>query len=150
MVKVEGFKFPYNLLYSKDHLWVKVQKGNVQIGLTNLGEALCKEIVHIDLPFAGNYVKQGDEIGAFETIKAVIRIHAPFSGKIKEINQALYEQPDIINADPYGRGWLLTIEPNKSSKDIKSLMSATEAAKYYRIIIEEEKAKFGEYTDEPE
>jgi glycine cleavage system H protein len=150
LVEVEGFKFPKNLQYSKDHLWIKLQNGGARIGFTSLGEALCKEIVHIDLPFVGETVKQGQEMGSFETIKAVIRLYAPVSGKIKKVNQSLYEKPDKINADPYGQGWLLVIEPKKRTKELGLLMDAEEAAKYYQTVIEEERVKFGDYEEELE
>lgn len=150
LVDLEGFKFPEKFHYSKGHLWIEVQNDNARVGFTSLGESLCKEIVHVDLPFEEDEFKQGEEIGSFETIKAVIRIHAPLSGKIKEVNRSLYEQPDTINADPYGQGWLFVIEPKKLTKELKLLMDSEEAAKYYKIIIEEERSKFGEYGEESE
>ena len=149
MVDVEGFEFPENLYYSKDHVWIRIQNNEIRMGFTSLGQSLCKEIVHIDLPFEGEEFKQDDEIASFETIKAVIKIRAPLSGKIKEMNPALLEQPDLINADPYGKGWLLAIQPSRLKEELKSLMTVKKAAKYYKTIIEEERAKFGElYAEE--
>ena len=148
MVKVEDFEFPGNLYYNKDHVWIEVQNDEARIGFTSLGESLCKEIVHVDLPFEGDEFKQGEEMSSFESIKAVIRIRAPLSGRIKEVNLSLSEQPDLINADPYGHGWLFIIQPRKLKKELKFLMDAEEAAKYYKIIIEEERAKFGEFYGE--
>ena len=148
MVKVEGFKFPQNLYYSKDHLWIELKENEAKVGFTSLGEALCKEIVHVDLPFEGDEKKQGDEIGSFETIKAVIRIHAPLSGKVTKTNNALYQQPDLINEEPYGKGWLFVITVNEPKLELKQLMGSEKAAKYYKTIIDEEKEKFGDY-DEP-
>lgn len=149
MVDVEGFDFPENLYYGKDHVWIRIQTNEIRIGFTSLGQSLCKEIVHVDLPFEGEEFKQDDEIASFETIKAVIKIQAPLSGKIKEVNPALLEQPDLINADPYGKGWLLAIQPSRLKEESKSLMTIKEAEKYYKAIIEEERAKFGElYAEE--
>lgn len=148
MVKVEGFSFPQNLYYSKDHLWIDLKEGEAKVGFTSLGEALCKEIVHIDLPIEGDQRKQGEEIGSFETIKAVFRIHAPLTGKVIKTNNALYKQPDTINEDPYGKGWLFVIAVNDPKLELKQLMDQKQAAKYYKTIIDEEKEKFGDY-DEP-
>ena len=149
LVDVEGLEFPENLYYSKDHVWITVQTNEIRIGFTSLGQSLCKEVVHIDLPFEGEEFKQGDEVASFETIKAVIKIRAPLSGKIKEVNSALLEKPDLINADPYGEGWLLAIQPNRLKQELQFLMTVKEAAKYYKTIIEEERAKFGElYAEE--
>lgn len=148
MVKVEGFNFPKNLYYSRDHLWIDIRENEAKIGFTSLGEALCKEIVHVDLPFEGDQRKQGEEIGSFETIKAVFRIHAPLSGKVMKTNNTLYKQPDLINEDPYGKGWLFVIAATRPKSELKKLMVAEKSAKYYKAIIEEEKTKFGEY-DEP-
>jgi len=99
------------------------------------------------LPFEGDEKKQGDEIGSFETIKAVIRIHAPLSGKVTKTNNALYQQPDLINEEPYGKGWLFVITVNEPKLELKQLMDAKKATKYYKTIIDEEKAKFGEYDE---
>lgn len=148
MVKVEGFRFPPKLYYSKDHLWIDLKESEAKVGFTSLGEALCKEIVHVDLPLAGDQRKQGEEIGSFETIKAVFRIHAPLSGKVTKTNNALYKQPDMINEDPYGKGWLFVIAVNEPKLELKQLMDSKQAAKYYKTIIDEEKEKFGDY-DEP-
>lgn len=148
MVKIEGFKFPEKLYYSKDHLWIKIKGNEAKVGFTSLGEALCKEIVHVDLPFEGDEKKQGEEIGSFESIKAVFRIHAPLSGKVTKTNNTLYEQPDLINEAPYGKGWLFTIAVVDPKSELKNLMDAKEATAYYKIIIDEERAKFGDY-DEP-
>jgi glycine cleavage system H protein len=145
---VEGFKFPKNLYYTSDHLWVSLKGNEAKIGFTSLGEALCKEIVHVDLPIEGDERKQGDEIGSFETIKAVIRIHAPLSGKVIKTNNALYQTPDTINAEPYGKGWLFVMKVSDSKKELKNIMDHKKAAEYYKAIIEEEKAKFGDYDDE--
>jgi glycine cleavage system H protein len=148
MVKVEGFNFPPNLYYSKDHLWIDLTGSEAKVGFTSLGEALCKEIVHVDLPLEGDQRKQGEEIGSFETIKAVFRIHAPLSGKVTKTNNALYKQPDMINEEPYGKGWLFVIAVNDPKLELKELMDSKKAAKYYKTIIDEEKEKFGDY-DEP-
>jgi glycine cleavage system H protein len=149
LVDVEGFKFPRNLYYTKDHVWTRVQPNEIRIGFTSLGQSLCKEIVHVDLPLEGEVFKQDDELASFETIKAVIKIRAPLSGKIKEVNPALLEQPDLINADPYGKGWLLAVQPSRLKEELKSLMTVKEASKYYKTIIKEERAKFGElYAEE--
>jgi len=150
LVDVDGFEFPENLYYRKDHVWIRIQTNEIRIGFTSLGQSLCKEIVHVDLPFEGEEFKQADEIASFETIKAVIKIGAPLSGKIKKVNSALLEQPDLINADPYGKGWLLAIQPSRLKEELKSLMTVEEAAKYYKAIIEEERAKFGELYAENE
>lgn len=146
--KVESFKFPKNLHYTEDHLWVKMKGDEAKVGFTSLGEALCKEIVHVDLPFEGDVKKQGGEIGSFETIKAVIRIHAPLSGKVIKTNNALYQQPDTINEAPYGKGWLFVIKATNPEKELKKLMDYKKATAYYQTIIEEERAKFGDYDEE--
>jgi glycine cleavage system H protein len=147
MVKVEGFSFPPKFYYSKDHLWIDLKESEAKVGFTSLGEALCKEIVHVDLPIEGDQRKQAEEIGSFETIKAVFRIHAPLSGKVTKTNNALYKQPDIINEDPYGKGWLFVIAVNDPKLELKQLMDSKQAAKYYKTIIDEEKEKFGDYEE---
>ncbi len=91
---------------------------------------------------------KSEEIGSFESIKAVFRIHAPLSGKVTKTNNDLYQQPDLINEAPYGKGWLFVMAATDPKGELKKLMDAKKATAYYKVIIDEERAKFGEY-DEP-
>jgi glycine cleavage system H protein len=141
-VKIEDFNFPDNLLYTTKHLWVKVEDKKVRVGITDLGQSLAKEIIHVDLPLFGQIVKKNENIASFETIKAVIKLPSPLSGKILDININLLDKPEIIHKDPYGSGWLFTIQP-KDPKEIKRLMRIEKASKIFEEFIKKEREKYG-------
>jgi len=138
---VEDFVFPEDFLYTTKHVWVKVENGVAKVGITSLGQSLAKGIVHVDLPVVGQTVKRNETVASFETIKAVVKVQTPFSGKIVEVNQILLEKPEIINKDPYGDGWLFKINL-KNKAEIKKLLTAKKASKYYEKMLKREKEKY--------
>ena len=140
-MKVDEFEFPEDLLYDGNHLWVKVDGNKATIGLTDLGQALYKGIMHIDLPEVGEEFPRGDTMAPFETIKSVSKIIAPVSGKISRVNEKLRENSEVINESPYDEGWILELElKNPSEKE--SLMQISRAAEVYADVIKKEKEKY--------
>lgn len=139
---VGEFYFPDNLLYSRKHVWVKIENDEATIGLTSLGQSLAKGIVHVDLPLIGQNVKRNGTIASFETIKAVVKVASPLTGKIAEVNEVLREKPEKINNDPYGEGWICKINPTKKD-EFKKLLDVKKAARYFEKIIRKEKEKYG-------
>lgn len=139
---VEKYRFPDDLLYTPEHLWVKVEGTKARVGVTDLGQSLAKEIVHVDLPLTRRYVKRRENVASFETIKAVMKIPSPFSGRISEVNASLVETPEVINKDPYGAGWLFTIAL-EDAREIRGLMPVREAKRYFRQFIKREREKYG-------
>ncbi|MCX9086827.1 MAG: hypothetical protein OIN90_04620, partial [Candidatus Methanoperedens sp.] len=85
----------------KNHVWLKPENGEILIGITELGQSLSKGIVHIDLPEIGESIKKGDMLVAYETIKAVSQRSVPFDTKITSVNEKLWDDPNVINSDPY-------------------------------------------------
>jgi len=140
-MKIEEFEFPDNLLYSGEHLWIKIEGDKALIGFTDLGQALYKGIMHIDLPEVGKKLGVGEELAPYETIKSVSKINSPLTGKIIKVNEKLKENPEIINDDPYGNGWL--IEMKIENPDEKgNLMDISEACPLFEKIIKEEKQRY--------
>jgi len=140
-MKVDEFEFPDDLLYDENHLWIRVDGNKATIGLTDLGQALYKGIMHIDLPEVGENFSRGETIAPFETIKSVSKIKAPLSGKITKVNEKLRDSSEIINEGPYGDGWIIELEIEKpEEKD--SLMQISEASKTYSEVIKKEKEKY--------
>ncbi|RLI93471.1 MAG: glycine cleavage system protein H [Candidatus Altiarchaeales archaeon] len=140
-MKIEEFEFPDDLLYTKEHLWVKIEDGKARVGFTDLGQAFYKGIMHIDLPSVGEKFRLGDEISTFETIKSVSKINSPLSGKITRINENLKDNPEIINEDPYGKGWLFEIKM-ESPEEKEQLMGIEKAAPLFKEIIKREKERY--------
>jgi len=102
---------PNNLYYTKDHEWADFEAGaRVKIGLTDFAQNALGDIVFVELPKINNTVKAGEVISEVESTKSVSEIYSPIDGKIVEINEKLSDMPELINADPYGDGWLCIIE----------------------------------------
>jgi glycine cleavage system H protein len=125
--------YPEDLKYTKEHEWVAVN-GNVgTVGITHYAQSELGDIVYVELPAAGSPVVAGEEFGTVESVKAVSEIFAPVSGEVLEVNAALAKNPETINKDPYGDGWLIKLKL-ADPKELPSLMSAAD----YRKYIEEE------------
>ncbi|MCR4292716.1 MAG: glycine cleavage system protein GcvH, partial [Candidatus Kuenenia sp.] len=102
---------PDELQYTKTHEWVKKIQGNeVSIGITDHAQHQLQDIVYVELPSIGRELKLGAPCAVVESVKAAYDIYAPLSGKVTKINQELRESPQLINEDPYGKGWFLHIE----------------------------------------
>ncbi len=111
MVKVGAYEVPEGLYYSKDFEWIKVEGDKIRMGLTDYAQKSLREIVYAELPSAGGEVKQGEPYGTVESVKAVSDLIAAVSGIIEEVNNEVQSKPELLNEDPYGRGWLLVVKP---------------------------------------
>jgi glycine cleavage system H protein len=102
---------PADLLYSKDHEWVKVEPGDrARIGITDYAQDALGDVVYVQVPSVGATVAAGDSVSEVESTKSVSDVYAPLSGRVVEVNDALADQPQLVNEDPYGAGWLCVIE----------------------------------------
>lgn len=113
-----------DLLYTKDHEWVKVQGNEAYIGITDYAQHALGDIVFVDLPEIGQEFEAGDNFSTVESVKAASDIYIPISGKILNINEALSDDPALINQDPY-ENWLVLIEI-KDGSQLKNLMNSEE------------------------
>jgi glycine cleavage system H protein len=141
LVVVEDFVFPDELLYTTKHVWVKVEDKTAIVGVTSLGQSLAKGIVHVDLPVVGQKVRRNEVVASFETIKAVVRIPSPLTGKIVEVNERLLDNPETINKDPYGEGWLFKISL-RSKSEVRKLLTAKKASTYFKKFLKKEREKY--------
>lgn len=115
--------FPEDLLYTETHEWVKKRGNQVTIGLTDYAQNQLKDIVFIEFPKVGSEFKKGDNLGVVESVKAAADIYSPVSGKVVEINLILKDNPQFINEDPYGKGWLVKMEI-REDKELNDLLSS--------------------------
>lgn len=106
---------PDDLRYTSDHEWVASGDGAVKVGITHFAQDALGDIVYVQLPEVGASVAAGDSLGEVESTKSVSEIYAPISGVITARNDKLEDEPELINSDPYGQGWLVTIEPQDAS-----------------------------------
>ena len=114
---------PDELLYSKEHLWIRVEEGRAVIGITDHAQESLGAISAIELPAIGDELEQDDSFGTVEARKTVAELYAPVSGSVLEVNSEIVDAPEIINDDPYDAGWLLVVEM-ADSEELKLLMSA--------------------------
>jgi glycine cleavage system H protein len=120
--------FPSDRLYSEYHLWVKMEKDQAFVGITDYAKEELGDVDYIELPELDETVLKDKPIGIFETSKAVTDIIAPLSGIVVEKNVALLESPEILSDDPYGDGWLIILEPS-NPEELDELMNAADYAK---------------------
>jgi glycine cleavage system H protein len=132
MVKVDGFEVPEGLYYSKDFAWIKLEGDRVRMGITDYAQKSLREIVYAELPSAGTHVKQGEPYGTLESVKAVSDLVAAVSGTIEEVNEEAQSKPEILNEDPYGRGWLLIVKPANLQAELASLMDFAAAVEWHK------------------
>jgi len=116
-------EFPENLLYSEDHEWVRNEGSFVTIGITDYAQGQLKDIVYVDLPEIGSEYKKGESMGVVESVKTVADIFSPVTGKVIEKNLELKDHPELINTDPYGKGWLLRMEL-REREELNGLLSS--------------------------
>ena len=122
-------EFPEDLKFSKEHEWVLVEGSVATVGITDYAQDQLGDIVFVELPAVGDKVSKEDAFGVVESVKAVSDIYAPVSGKVVEVNDDLPENPEMLNEDPYGDGWIIKIEMN-DPEEIQDLMTATEYEEY--------------------
>ena len=118
---------PSNLLYTKDHEWIKIENGIATVGITDYAQGELGDIIFIELPEIGDSVQAKDSIGTIEAVKTVADIYSPVDGEILEVNIDLEDQPELINNEPYYKGWIFKL--CKIHKDSSDLLTATDYKK---------------------
>ena len=115
--------FPAGLKYTKDHEWIKVEGGTATIGITEFAQRELGDIVYIDINSVGKEVGKDEVFGTVEAVKTVSDLFMPIAATVKEINPKLDSQPELVNSDPYGDGWMVKVTLTNAA-DIDSLLSA--------------------------
>ncbi len=115
--------YPDDYRYTTEHEWVRVEDDIAVLGVTDFAQKELGEVVFVELPQVGHVYDAGDEIGTIESVKAVAEIFTPIAGEIVEVNEALADDPELVNEDPHVDGWLVKIRFSASS-DLDSLMDA--------------------------
>ena len=127
----KAYRFPSELRYSKEHEWVKVlEDGTALIGISDYAQDQLHELVYVELPQVGREVSQMEAIGTVESVKAVSDVYSPISGTILEVNNELQNSPELINQDPYGKGWIAKIKPKNLEAELRGLMDSESYKKY--------------------
>jgi len=135
MVKVDSYEVPEGLYYSKDWFWIKLEGGKARMGLTDYAQKQLREIVFVELPSAGGTVKANEPFGSVESVKAVSDLIAPLSGTIEQVNQDVTSKPELLNEDPFGKGWLLVIAPSNLNAELAALMDFNKSVEWHKSLI---------------
>lgn len=116
-------EFPEDLRYTEQHEWARVDGDRVQVGITDYAQDALGDVVYVDVPEVGSTVKAGEPFGEVESTKSVSDVYAPIGGTVLERNARLADEPELVNQDPYGDGWMIVIQPNDVG-DLNGLLDA--------------------------
>ena len=125
-MELEGYSFPDDLLYDKNHFWARIEGDTVVMGTTDFAQKLAGEIGYVEMPEEGQKVSQGKPFGSIESGKWVGRIYAVVSGEVTAVNEALEDEPELINQSPYDQGWICKIAPDNLDAEKANLMAAAD------------------------
>ncbi len=123
---------PEELRYTADHEWAQPSDAGVRVGITDYAQDALGDVVFVQLPEVGRHVDKGETLGEVESTKSVSEIYAPVSGEVRSVNSELERTPELLNSDPYGRGWICDIQPDDQS----ALEALLDAAGYAEITAE--------------
>ena len=115
--------YPSEYLYSREHEWIRVEDDVCVLGITEFAQQELGEVVFVELPEVGQVFDANDELGTIESVKAVAEVYTPVAGEVVEVNDAVVDDPELLNEDPHSEGWLIKMRFS-SAADLKSLMNA--------------------------
>ena len=115
--------FPKDIRYTSEHEWIRLEGDEALVGITDYAQSELGEIVFVDVPTVGETVGQGEVFGSIEAVKTVSDLNMPVSGEVLDVNDALDAQPELVNNDPYGEGWIIRIAV-KDASELDKLMDA--------------------------
>ncbi len=111
-------ELPGDLKYTKEHEWLRQEEdGSVTIGITDHAQSALGDLVYVELPEVGQDVESGGEMAVVESVKAASDVYAPIGGTVTAVNEVLADDPEKINADPYGDGWIVRLQPSGDAED---------------------------------
>jgi glycine cleavage system H protein len=120
---------PPDLKYTREHEWAKIEGDRARIGITDFAQEQLGDVVFVELPKVGSRVTARQTFGVVESVKAVSDLFAPVSGEVVEVNTELVKKPEAVNADPYGRGWMMAVKI-ADLREVDALMSAEDYEKF--------------------
>jgi len=115
---------PSNLKYTKDHEWIVIEGNTATIGITDFAQSELGDIVYVDIDTVGETLNKDAVFGTVEAVKTVSDLFLPVAGKIVEFNETLEDQPELVNTDPYGEGWMIKITLSDDNTDLDNLLDA--------------------------
>lgn len=122
---------PEGLRYHSEHEWIRQEDQTAVLGITHFAQDALGDVVYLDLPKVGAEIGSGQEIGEVESTKTTSAIYSPVSGKITAVNDELKDKPELVNQDPYGKGWIIKVQMTDPS-ELKKLMDAKQYGAYLK------------------
>jgi glycine cleavage system H protein len=119
-------------------MWVRVENGKARIGITDYAQKQLREIVFVELPSVGDTLTNTEPFGTVESVKAVSDLVAPLSGTIDQVNEEVSDKPELLNEDPYDKGWLVVISPTNLGAELKQLMDFNKAVDWHKGLAKED------------
>lgn len=135
MVKVDDYEIVEGLYYSKEFFWVRIENGKARMGITDYAQKQLREIVFAELPSVGGTITQNEPFGSVESVKAVSDLIAPLSGTIEQVNEEVTNKPELLNEDPYDKGWLLIVAPGNLDAELKTLMDFNASVDWHKSLL---------------
>ena len=124
--------FPTNVKYTNEHEWVRIEGDEAYVGITDYAQSQLGDIIFVDIPTEGETLEKGETFGSIEVVKTVSDLFLPIGGEILEVNPALEENPELVNKDRYGEGWIVKIKPT----DVSEADDLLDAEAYKQLINE--------------
>lgn len=121
--------YPDDFYYTQDHEWIKVEREEATVGITDFAQKQLGDVVYLELPEVGTQLEFHQSLGVIESVKAVSDVYCPVSGEVIEVNQELNNSPELVNEDPHGKGWVIRLKI-KDKSELQKLMSAVEYEKF--------------------
>jgi glycine cleavage system H protein len=135
-MKYQDYEIPDGLIYSKEHEWLQLKGKEAVVGITDFAQKQLHEIVYVEVHKVGSEVKQFQTMGTVESVKSVSDVFSPVTGKITVVNKDLGDSPELLNQDPYGKGWLARVSLSDFKKDKGRLLTAEQYAQYLETMEE--------------
>lgn len=128
-------EFPEGLRYTKEHEWVRIEGNQAYVGITDYAQQELGDVVYVELPDVDGMVRHMEAFGVVESVKAVSDLFSPVTGTVIQVNEALFNHPELVNSDPYGQGWMIVVEIGAPS-ELDALMTAEQYEAYLRQVKE--------------
>jgi glycine cleavage system H protein len=128
--------YPGDLYYSESHQWARVENGTATVGITHYAQEQLGDVVYVELPRADDEAHRGEPLGSVESVKAVADVNSPVTGRVAEVNTTLDDEPERINQDCYGEGWLAKIDLSDPA-EIRSLMNAQQYVQFVKQLTDQ-------------
>ncbi|HYL98938.1 MAG TPA: glycine cleavage system protein GcvH [Blastocatellia bacterium] len=122
---------PEDLSYTKDHEWIRVKGELATVGITDHAQKQLGDVVYVELPKVGDRFESTEPFGSVESVKAVSEVYMPVTGIVSEVNESLNDEPENVNADPYGKGWMIVVKMENPSQ-VDALLTAAEYDDYIK------------------